>query len=410
MGEARLQRSEPPWKLKRLGMAGSQPARSGVLETMEDFYKRRQREVAHFGEEAAAAARDAYGRAVRAGEDLNLPTSGDVMRYGAGILRGTTAQPESPSPSAPTSRASPPRTAETWLDRSSTAKAVAGDAVRYASLVPGAARGAWDTAKDVVKGVDFASRLFDPYDAESSPRGDAAWDKVFQGADGLIRSTGHAIAHPQLAIDGVRTGLDHLNVRLNPQAQSTASTFGGEMRRQAEVGLNQGEFLVDAGSLLYGGAEAKGLAGLAKAAEAAGAEKYLARGIEPGLADYFATPYTGGGHHYWPRRMNLPSSLGGGPLPTVISDSPFFLLKPEGISTGDMYELHYKVDPKYGGGKIPAEFGGGRWSGDELGWEKYDQLGRLWHGAPTPLKALAGSGVVGAGALVDQVDNNEQNR
>src|ERR1700759_3812024 len=69
-------------------MAGSQPARGGVLETMEDFYKRRQREVAHFGEEAAAAARDAYGRAIRAGENLNLPTSGDVMRYGAGILRG----------------------------------------------------------------------------------------------------------------------------------------------------------------------------------------------------------------------------------------------------------------------------------------------------------------------------------
>src|SRR3954467_12087758 len=86
-------------------MAGSQPAGGGVLETMEDFYKRRQREVAHFGEEAAAAARDAYGRAIRAGENLNLPTSGDVMRYGAGILRGTTAQSRSPSPPTPTSGA-----------------------------------------------------------------------------------------------------------------------------------------------------------------------------------------------------------------------------------------------------------------------------------------------------------------
>jgi hypothetical protein len=397
-------------------MAGSQPARGGVLETMEDFYKRRQREVAHFGEEAAAAARDAYGRAIRAGENLNLPTSGDVMRYGAGILRGTTAQSRSPSPPTSTSGAgtangqnvgaSAPKTAETWLDRSPTAKAVAGDAVRYASLLPGAARGAWNTAKDVVKGVDFASRLFDPYDAESGPRGEAAWDKVFQGADGLVRNTANAIAHPQSAIDGLRTGLDHLNVRLNSEAQPPANTFTSEMRRQATLGLNQGEFLFDAGSLLYGGAEAKGLTGLGKAAEAAGPAKYVARGIEPGLADYFATPYTGTGHHYWPRRTNLPAPLGGGPLPPMISDSPFFLLKPEGIETGEMLERHYKVDPRYHGGSIPAEFRGGSWSGKDLGWKKYDQLGRLWYGAPTPLKAVAGGGVVGAGALVDQVDGD----
>jgi hypothetical protein len=90
----------------------------------------------------------------------------------------------------------------------------------------------------------------------------------------------------------------------------------------------------------------------------------------------------------------------------MISDSPFFLLKPEGIETGDMLERHYNVDPLYRGGKIPAEFGGGSWSGKELGWEKYDQLGRLWHGAPMPLKAVAGGGVVGAGALVDQVDGD----
>jgi hypothetical protein len=160
IGEARLQRSEPPRKLKGLGMAGSQPARGGVLETMEDFYKRRQREVAHFGEEAAAAARDGYGRAIRADENLSLPTSGDVMRYGASVLRGATTQSKSPSSPAPTSGAgttggrNPAAPApKTWLDRSPTAKAVAGDAVRYASLVPGAARGAWTTAKDIVNGA-----------------------------------------------------------------------------------------------------------------------------------------------------------------------------------------------------------------------------------------------------------------
>jgi hypothetical protein len=276
--------------------------------------------------------------------------------------------------------------------------------VRYASLVPGAARGAWDTARDVAGGVLFASRLFDPSDAEHSPRGEAAWDRVFQTADGLVTGVGNAIAHPQSAINDAQSGLERQNVHLNPQASPPADTFMGEMRRQADLGLNQGELLFDVGSLLYGGAEAKGLTRLAKAGEAQGAEKWLARGVSPGLADYFATPYTGIGHHYLPRRSKLPPWLGGGPVPPVISDSPFFLLRPGGISTGDMLELHFKVDPKYRGGSIPAEFGGGSWSGDALGWEKYDQLGRLWYGAPAPLKAAAGSGVVGAGALVDQID------
>jgi hypothetical protein len=219
-----------------------------------------------------------------------------------------------------------------------------------------------------------------------------------------------AIADPQATIDSAGRGLARLDVRLNPEAGAPASTFAGEMRRQASLGLNQGEFLFDVGSLLYGGAEAKGLTRLGKAAEAQGAEKYMARGVTPGLADYFATPYTGRGHHYLPLRTELPSSLGGGPVPSFISDSPFFLLKPKGISTGDMFELHYNVDPKYGGGKIPAEFGGGRWSGKELGWEKYDRLGRLWYGAPMPLKAVAGSGVVGAGASVGQIDGDEGRR
>ena len=94
-------------------------------------------------------------------------------------------------------------------------------------------------------------------------------------------------------------------------------------------------------------------------------------------------------------------------MPRAISDSPFFLLKPRDVSTGDFYQRHFQVDPQYGGGKIPAEFGGGRWSGKKLGWEKYGRLGRIWHGSPAPLKAAAGAGVVGAGAAVDQAWNGE---
>jgi hypothetical protein len=405
-------------------MAGYRPARGGVLETMADYYERRQREVAHFGEQAAAVAREAYGRALRAGEDLDLPTAGDVVRYGADLLAGKKGPPTPPTSRPPpkiggakAEKASarkpapaPSGTPGNWFDGNEVVKAAAGDVVRNLSLAPGVARGAWDTARDVADGVLFASRLFDPLDAEHNPRGEAAWDKVFQGANGLAREVEAAVADPRSVVDSVRNSLERFNARVDPRATPVADTFAGEMRRQAGLGLNQGEFLFDAGSVFYGGAQAKALSRLGKVAEATGAEKYLARGIEPGLADYFATPYTGIGHHYLPRRTRLPQWLGGGPVPSVIGDSPFFLLKPEGISTGDMMELHYKVDPKYGGGKIPAEFGGGSWSGETLGWEKYDRLGRLWHGAPLPLKVVAGSGVVGAGAFVDQVDGGEGSR
>ena len=46
-------------------MAEYRPARSGVLETMEDFVKRREREVANFGREAEAATHRACGDARR---------------------------------------------------------------------------------------------------------------------------------------------------------------------------------------------------------------------------------------------------------------------------------------------------------------------------------------------------------
>ena len=59
-------------------MAGYRPARGGVLETMDEFVKRRQREVANFGREAEAAAHRAYGNAIRTGRDLVVRTQSEV--------------------------------------------------------------------------------------------------------------------------------------------------------------------------------------------------------------------------------------------------------------------------------------------------------------------------------------------
>ena len=67
-------------------MAGQQSGRGGLPETMAEFVNRRRREVEHFGQAAEAAARDAYGKAIRGGEDLVLNTQGQVMRFGASLV------------------------------------------------------------------------------------------------------------------------------------------------------------------------------------------------------------------------------------------------------------------------------------------------------------------------------------
>ncbi len=174
--------------------------------------------------------------------------------------------------------------------------------------------------------------------------------------------------------------------------------------------MNQGELIFDGASLVAGGPALKAVTGLGKLGKATTAAEYMARGVPANLAEYFATPYKGMGSHYVPRRTKLPAALGGAPLPSWILDSPFFLLKPKGMTRGDFYELHFKVDPKYRGGRVPREFGGGGWSGAKLGWEKYGQAGRLWHGAPGLLKTTVGGGVVGAGAMVDQLDSEGEHR
>ena len=104
-------------------------------------------------------------------------------------------------------------------------------------------------------------------------------------------------------------------------------------------------------------------------------------------------PYDGKGHHSLiPERARLPDFLGGGPLPRAILDSPFNVVKPPGMTQGDFYELHYGVDPKFYGTKVRK----GRWSGRDLGLQRYDLPERIWYGTPNATKqAIAGAGVAG---------------
>jgi hypothetical protein len=357
--------------------------------------------------------RQAWANSIRTGQNVNASQPDQLRTLGMQALSGQSTRTNLShgyNPNEPrddhgrwTTGGVASSQHQNWLDRSPEARAAVGKATRAAGLAPGAARGAWHTVEDVGHGLDFLSRLMDWDDAESSPRGDAAWDKVFRAGKGVLDYTTNAISNPKVVANDVGTGLRRFQVKIDPTASPPASTLAGEAARNFNIGLNRGETAFDAASLLYGGAEAKGLAELGRASEGAPAAKYLARGYPKGLSDYFATPYTGEGHHSLPKRTELPAWLGGGPVPPAISNSPLFLLKPPNMSTGDFVERHFQVDPHYYGGKIPKEFGGGRWSGKKLGWQKHDRLGRLWYGSPAPLKAVAGAGVVGAGAAVDQV-------
>ena len=120
-----------------------------------------------------------------------------------------------------------------------------------------------------------------------------------------------------------------------------------------------------------------------------GSAKFVSQGFNPAQAEYLAAPYPANamGHHFIPRRSGLPS---------LISDSPLNVLKPSGISRGDFYELHYKVDPYFFNANFPKAIGG-TWRGSSLGFEKYGAIGRVWYGSPTPLKVTVG-GVAAAGA------------
>ena len=109
----------------------------GLRETMAEFVERRRREVENFGQQAEAAAREAYGKAIRTGEDLSLPTQGDVMRYGANLLGGGSggradaggagvAGP--PAPAARSATSPDGEAGGSWFDRSPMAKAAGGEA------------------------------------------------------------------------------------------------------------------------------------------------------------------------------------------------------------------------------------------------------------------------------------------
>jgi hypothetical protein len=399
-------------------MAGYRPARSGVLETMADFVERRRREVANLGRDPEAAAHKVYGDVVRGGHDLVLRTQDDVRRFGANLI-SEREKPQTRSPPAtpqvraasvngrPPLRPSPPRAKGDWK-RNPIVKGAVGGAAARVGQVAGVARGGAHTLEGLAQGADFLRRLSDPMDMLFSAPGQSAnaqlWGAVSRGVDHGADYVRQAVADPSTVGRDVKKWTHQKRVELDPSAGPVAPTVREEAWRRLNIGMNQGEAAFDVGSLAVGGPLAKGMSGVGRISNVGNVAKYTAQGFSPEVAAHLAKPYPSKamGSHYAPRDYKLPKLLGGGPLPKRYSDSAFNVLAPKGISRGDMYELHYKVDPRFHAARLPTGLELRSWHGGRLGLEEYGHLGRLWHGAPEPLKArVGGMGAAAGGAIQD---------
>lgn len=379
-------------------MAGNRPARGGVFETMAEFSDRRMRDIANWGREAEAAAHKAYGDALRSGTDLVLRTQGEVNRLGAKLLGDNKAvgkpTPRQSVAQRPTTGGSAPR-ARVDLDRNPLVKAAAGGAA-LAGNAAGVVRGGVHAVEGLVDGAVFLERLTSPLDLLLSPPGTSAAEELGGAISRGVDYVQRGFENPQMVVQDVRDKARQARADLDPTATPVAPTASEEVRRRLPIGMNQGELAFDVGSFAVGGPLAKSVKGLGAISKASTAEKYLAQGFTPLQAAHLAKPYpiSNMGHHFIPRRMRLPKAF---------TESDFNVLKPQGITRGDMYELHYKVDPKFNHTGFPPQAGGGAWNGAALGLKAYGLPRRLWHGSPAPLKArVAGLGSSAGAAMRSQ--------
>lgn len=208
---------------------------------------------------------------------------------------------------------------------------------------------------------------------------------------------------PQGTFAGFREG-DPYNIELLATYASRAEA-GGALLANVGLGVGLAKYgNVSLQSPLYldlqqGAVAYSGLPiGVRSLRAPTGEARFLSQGFNADQAKYLAQPYEGMGHHFFRREWDLPE---------VITESPLSILKPSGISRGDFYELHYKVDPTFYGARFPSSIGGS-WSGRSLGLQKYGTVGRLWYGSPAPLKVTVGaSAAAGGGAAYWYFNGNE---
>lgn len=115
--------------------------------------------------------------------------------------------------------------------------------------------------------------------------------------------------------------------------------------------------------------------------------RYRNQGFSARDAHYLTQQYSGMGHHYMPRRWNLPFR---------IQESPYNVMGGTGsISRGCFYERHFQVDPFFHGTRLP---GGTRWSGHDLGLVRPDVFTQNILGLPNQTTAAGGVSIIVAAA------------
>lgn len=374
-----------------------------MRESISEFIDSRNRMAARLGREAEAAAHEAFRKSIRLGQDLKLGSPGDVIRYGSQLLKN--AEDRATRIALRKAEEAKARVREALREaaRKPVARSVAIDTARTVGNVAGLVRGGVHAVEGVVDGVTFLERLADPSDSLKSLPGQSAAEQLTRG----VVNTGRigvdyvrkSVANPQIVVTDVTNAAGQWRRELDPSATPVAPTFEGELRRNFNIGQNQGELAFDVGSIFIGGPAAKAVNGLERISNVGNVERYLAQGFSPRAAAHLAEPYPerGMGHHFIPKRMGLPQKY---------SDSIFNVLKPERISRGDFYELHYKVDPRYQGGSVKGE----PWRGKALGLKKHGVVGRIWHGSPPPLKARVGGLGAAAGTVMYAPTDEGENR
>jgi hypothetical protein len=329
---------------------------------------RRKAQVDQVARNAEAAGRRAWNDAARTGQDVLARTKSELLALGVQNL------PQA-NPVSKTSKNS----------TGATVNPLVTSAAQLAGNVVGIGRGVVHSAIGLGQGLLFVGRLMDPDDAELNGADQSAWGHVINAGKDTVDYVKHDFSEPSKVMHDVQNIGQKLAESTVPSATPAANTFTGEMKRNFVLGENQGELGWGIGSSLFGAAALKALPTLGAVADTGGAAKFLDQGFGAAQADYLAEPYVGVGHHFLSQAASKELRL-----PPVVRDSIFNVLKPAGISRGDFYELHYKVDPNFFSANLPRNVGGGQWTGSSLGLQKYGPLGGLWYGSPLPLNAAAG--------------------
>jgi hypothetical protein len=252
--------------------------------------------------------------------------------------------------------------------------------------------------------VDFLGSAFgflDDLAKPDTPEGQAARSRLGQAFRDGAAVAAHVAAHPrvvgQVATRAARDLADHVMPDIRPSDPDTSAQFD----RNFKAGMRAGDLQFQ-GAL----AAAPELKGLGAARSLTRAEQIMKSLKDFSLRDakYLAEPYPWKGHHAVAKRARIPKDIFGVPLPVAIAgkalpkvftESAFNLVKPKGITRGEMYELHARIDPHFHGtGGLPDSR---RWSARDLGIQRYDPVRRVWYGTPDATKKAV-AGVAGASA------------